>query len=615
MHKKSLLIVILSIFLLSFVIAQNASTNQSISQTNPNSNVADKAYQCLQSQIDSKSQNTLSLQESVFSVLALGSNSKALSVIDGKIIGGNHWQESTNPLKDTSQVLLAYDRIGRNTDTIKSWLLSNKRPATDLTWYLEIDVDNHESSQCTLSYASEQRTISINQDMTLSGNPGSCLSVAASGFWLRINNNCIDNNFTVSCDKDFTTSTLYQRTGSSTVFVSPSAHSTSALGTTTESVSSKCFSTTANACDYEGTLWAALAMDSIDQRISDYLPYLLALSESNQRFLPSSFLHILTQGQDQYSQLVQSQKESKYWQAPNTPYNRYYDSALALLSLQGANSIEETNSKAYFESITTPEGCWNNNNIRDTAFLLYSGWQRFISAPSTPGSSGSAENCDDAGYSCNSLFACGDLGGSPLENYLCPGTKVCCSESPVIESCLAQNGNLCSSTESCSGTTVQSSDGSCCLGDCSDLPQADECTAAGAGCYDSCNENEEQLSSVCSESGKVCCKTLGSSESGGSGAWITILIILIILIALAIIFRNKIKMALFKSRNKPGTSSQAPTSIQGRPPFPPFRGPIPYPRAQPRIINPSSSQPMRRPMPSKDKEMEETMAKLKEMSK
>ena len=143
MHKKSLLIVILSIFLLSFVIAQNASTNQSISQTNPNSNVADKAYQCLQSQIDSKSQNTLSLQESVFSVLALGSNSKALSVIDGKIIGGNHWQESTNPLKDTSQVLLAYDRIGRNTDTIKSWLLSNKRPATDLTWYLEIDVDTN----------------------------------------------------------------------------------------------------------------------------------------------------------------------------------------------------------------------------------------------------------------------------------------------------------------------------------------------------------------------------------------------------------------------------------------------------------------------------------------
>ena len=98
---------------------------------------------------------------------------------------------------------------------------------------------------------------------------------------------------------------------------------------------------------------------------------------------------------------------------------------------------------------------------------------------------------------------------------------------------------------------------------------------------------------------------------------ITILVILIILAAIAIIFRNKIKMMLFKSRNKspPGQSSQGGMPPGTRPPFPPFRGPMPYPRAQPRIINPQASPPMRRPIPNKDKEMEETMAKLKEMSK
>ena len=74
-------------------------------------------------------------------------------------------------------------------------------------------------------------------------------------------------------------------------------------------------------------------------------------------------------------------------------------------------------------------------------------------------------------------------------------------------------------------------------------------------------------------------------------------------------------MRLFKSRNKSPSSQGAgrPMPPGTRPPFPPFRGPMPYPRAQPRMI---SSNIVRRPAPSgKDKEMEETMAKLKEMSK
>ena len=222
MLKKSVLIVLLLLFS-TIVIAQSNATNNS---TNTNTgNTIEKAYQCLKSQVDSKSQDAISLQEAVFGVLALGSNQKLVSVIDGKIVNANHWADSSNQIKDTAQVLLAYDRINKNTDSIESWLLSNNRTAKDLTWFLEVDVDNHESSSCTISYSGARHTIDINEDMTLSGNPGSCLSIAAGGFWLRISNNCMDNKFTVSCDKDFTTSTLYQRTGSSTVFVSPTAHS------------------------------------------------------------------------------------------------------------------------------------------------------------------------------------------------------------------------------------------------------------------------------------------------------------------------------------------------------------------------------------------------------
>lgn len=616
MHKKSVLILILAIISISFVLAQNSS-NTSSNSGSSSQDVISKAYQCLQNQVNGKEQSSISLQEAVFGVLALGSNSKLVSVIDGKIVSSNHWQETSNPLKDTAQAMLAYNRLGKNTDQIKAWILSKKQTASDLTWFLEIDIGSHEASQCTLSYRNEQqRTININEDMTLSGNPGSCLTISSGGYWLRISSTCIDANFTISCEKDFTTSTLYQRTGSSTVFVSSASHSASASGSTLESVNSKCLSSSSNACDYEATLWAALALDKAGNSINEYLPYLLALSESNKKFLPGSFLHILTDGQDQYSELVQLQQQNKFWQAPNTPYNKFYDSALALLSLQSKNTIEESNSKAYFETITTPEGCWNNNNIRDTGFLLYAGWPRVVSGG---GGGGEAQACESGGYTCTSFLVCGQLGGEQLGSYRCPGTKVCCSKSPVEQSCLEQNGNLCKTTEICTGTEVSSSDGSCCLGTCEEPSQADECSQAGGICDSSCNDDEEEIDKLCSNQGDVCCKAaITETEESSLGVWITILTILIIIAALGIIFRNKLKMFIFKSRNKPGTQGLGSSSPPGpgRPPFPPFRGPIPYPRAQPRIIPQGQPMPQRRPAPiNKDKEMEETMAKLKEMSK
>lgn len=624
MHKKGVLILLLFVFIASFTLAQsttsNSTTSSSQSSNSGTTNVISKAYQCLQSQVETKSPNTISLQEAVFGVLALGSNSKLTSVIESKIKTNNHWEETSNPLKDTAQAMLAYNRIGKNTNDIKNWTLSKSKPATDLTWYLEIDVENHESSECKISYSNEQqRTVTVNEDMTLSGNPGSCLSISQGGFWLRVSNTCIDYNYTISCNKDFTTSTLYQRTGSSTIYVSPVAHSTAALGTTNERINSKCLSSSSNSCDYEGTLWGAIALDKLGVSISEYLPYLLALSESNKRFLPSGFLHLLTDGQDQYSELVQQQQQSKFWQAPNTPYNRYYDSALAILSLQGTNSIEETNSKAYFETITTPNGCWNNDNIRDTAFLLYAGWSRAVSQGSGSGSSGSADPCEPSGYYCTSEFNCAQLDGEILNEYLCPGTKACCSQKPETQSCSALSGIICSAGQVCSGSTQKSSDGTCCLGTCGPATQVDACKAAGGlGCYNSCLDGEEQIPSVtCSVSGEVCCKQkTNSSDSGSSlGIWITVLVILIALLVTGILMRNKLKMMLFKSRNKSPSSPSGPRGMPPgtRPPFPPFRGPMPYPRAQPRMI--STQQPVRRPVSGKDKEMEETMAKLKEMSK
>ena len=618
MLKKSSLI-ILVVLLSSIVLAQSNTSNSSSNIGSSNTDIIGKAYQCLQTQINNKEQSSLSLQEAVFGALALGSNSKLISAIESKSVNGNHWADTSSQIKDTAQVLLAYKRIGKNTDSIVSWLKSNERTATDLSWYLEIDIENHVPSQCTVTRGSEQRAISVNEDMTLSGNTGSCLSIAQGGFWLRVSNSCIDQNYTISCDKDFTTSPLYQRAGSTTFFVSPTAHSAPLGGTTQESFNSKCFSTASSGCDYEGTLWTALALDNLNKDITDYLPYLLALGESNQRYLPSSFLYALTDGQDQYSQLVQSQQQSKYWQAPNTPNNRYYDSALAMLALQGSGSTEISNSQSYFESIVTPEGCWNNNNIRDTGFLLYAGWPRFVPSNSGGADTGVSQSCEERGYSCTSVFTCSDIGGSVYEQYSC-SSNVCCSKEALAQSCSSQNGQVCSSGESCSGTAVQSSDGSCCLGSCTIASQADACQQAGGSCYSSCTESEEQIPETCSDSGTVCCKSKSTETSSGTNwtLWIIIFVILIAIVVTAILFRNKIKLSMFR-KNQQSSNSGYHTGLPpgGRPPFPPSRGPVPMQsRAPPRFIPSNNAVPQRRPgQSSTDSDMDETMRKLKEMSK
>ena len=114
MRKKSVFILLIILFSISFALAQNTSNNNSVPAPPPSdTSIVNKAYQCLQSQVDSKDTNSISLQEAIFGILALGSNSKLISVIDGKIVSGNHWQES-NPLKDTSQVMLAYNKIGKS---------------------------------------------------------------------------------------------------------------------------------------------------------------------------------------------------------------------------------------------------------------------------------------------------------------------------------------------------------------------------------------------------------------------------------------------------------------------------------------------------------------------
>lgn len=573
----------------------------------------DAAYRCLENALANKTASAPpSLQESVFSILALGSDAKAEDKLENEKKSSSNstcWPKSACTLKDTAQVLLAYNQLGKSTTSIENYLLSKQGATSGLTWFLLIDIDNHESASCTVKYSNTQHAFTIGEDMKLSGDGGTCLSVIQTGYWLEISSSCLDKPYEISCDKGFLTTLLYQKSGSDTIYVSPNTQSQSSSGYTTETITSKCFKL-GTECDYEGSLWAALALDRVGRGISDYTPYLVAAAADNGRFLPESFLYKLTNGQDHYSALIQGQHSNQFWMASSTPYNKFYDSALALLALQGKDAPEIANAKEYFLGIQGSSGCWNNNNVRDTAFLLYAGWPDASRTPATSGNhTSSIESCESASaqYSCvSSLFAC--TGGNILDNYACPGSLQCCSVTVPQLTCREQQGILCTTSQECSSREVDSADGPCCLGSCTTRPTEEEnaCLSAGGVCQTSCAADEEELSSaVCTSSSEVCCATSTEPTTTSSshwGLWIT-LIILIALVALAIVYRRKLQMWFFKTRKSSGNVSSSPITPR-RPPFSPGMPPT-VNRYPARPAKPSSS----------DKEMEETLRKLREMSK
>lgn len=621
MKKRVVCIVLISLVIFSFIVI--AQDNSSIVRERNNEvnseKLIDKAYQCLKDNIEKKDAGSVSLQEAVFSTLALGSQNKLTDIIQNMKSNEACWPKSGCKLTETAQAILAYGKVGKNTKDIESWLLSKTKIANELTWYLEIDIQNHAASECTLKYDSQDRIIRVKDDMKLEGDPGSCFAISYGGYWLQIRDRCLDKEFEISCNQDFVTTLVYQKSSGGTVFVSSQTDSSASLGTTMEKVNSKCFGTSAK-CDYEGTLWATLALEKSTNDISSYVPYLFALSSENQKFFPSAFLYILTRGDEKYSEIIQKQKPGNYWDNVGSPYNRFYDTSLAMLALSGTGSLELEAAKSYLLGVQTKEGCWNNNNIRDTAFILYSGFTRQTSGtPRTPGES----LCESAGNFCVPVKEndCLSAKGTVYDDKVCAKfTDICCSVRVSEQSCAEKGGLVCSLNQECNGRIESSSDGSCCLdGACINKQVENICETLGKGsCRNECFPDEEKTSDTCPDSGDVCCIEKEQKQEPSKGIsiiWIIILIVLVIIIVLAIIYRHRLQIWWHQRR-----SSHRPAQPPRGPPV--FPGMMSRPM-MPRYGPPGSRMPLRPAPPQRiarpskspqDKEMDETMRKLKEMS-
>jgi len=565
----------------------------------------DNAYDCLQSKVDDRGCSSFSSQEKIFTLLAL-QECKSEVLDDAR--SDECWPESGCNIKTTAQAVLALDNVHSKTDDAVDWLLKQKTTPTELDWYLQIE--SPEQTICTITYSGSSYKVTIGADKKISSGAGSCLSLSTGSWWLRVSPSCYGDEFKISCDKQFLTNLLFKKTISSTIHVSEKTNSASAEGTTIEKVESFCFSDGAN-CNYEGSLWTALVLNFLDEEVSDYLPYLIAMTDENSKYLPEAFLYMLT---DDFRNDLLLKQKINYWDESG---DKFYDTALALLAFQNEEPNEKTNSLNWLLEVQDDEGCWQGN-IRNTGFILYSAWPKDFNEDEA------GIDCEDAGYYCMSGISCE---GEILKGYDCAGVFKCCDTEKALEFCEGQGGKICNSNEDCmGGIEVEASDieygQECCVGGRCEEPEAEsECELNFGTCESyGCAEDEEEIGYDCLY-GDTCC-VQKSEVAKKSYWWIWLLLALIILIIFGIIFKDKLHPYWFRLKSKfgkskpsggrPGAEGFSPTPLRRMQMRPVARRILP-PQSQRR---PVAGKPLPRKITEKPKtELDDVLKKLKEMGK
>lgn len=603
MNKGSVIVSLVLCLLVFTSIAVAANNTTSTTNTTNvttiltlNGSKIDNAFACLIAQVKPNCEGATKIQEIALTILASPSGvsqkcyEKLLDLKRNDCFG-----DSTCNAKDTALAILAINHAGQDTKTYENWLKNHTRVAEDLIWYLE--QDSVEKSSCKVSYNSGEYAFNVLENKKIDSAAGNCLSLANSNYWFQINPNCYNTKFTIVCDatNGYIATLLYKQPTSSTLYVLSETKSAQASQPIDLTVKSLCFGE--GSCNYEASAWAAIALEKTGNNIDDYIPYLIAGEDANQKYLPAAFLQILKDFSEYGTKLMQQQKLSS-WEAENTAYNKYYDTGLALLALTSSSQQKVTDAKNWLlNSVQDANGCWNNNNIRDTAMIL---WAIEGRRSTVVGSIAPLTECGEAGFYCISASNCPSE--ELLPNYRCSALGKKCCKTENLQSCEVEGGSECDSDKVCSGNEIRTSDSQkCCLGECKEPQESNECIDAGGFCRTSCSSTQEEITTVNCEGGDMCCKTIAPQPSKSYvWLWVTLLI-LIVLVILVIVFREKLKVWLYKIKSgfkeDKGNTNK---SSGGFPPINPYSSEKPQQQRMPPMRPlPVSSQgrpiPMNRP--------------------
>jgi hypothetical protein len=629
------------------------------SQTTDYNGQINKSFKCLEDQI--RKTPSLTFQQATFSMLAGAGGSRITSAVSGmKKQGESCWPKEGCKIKETAQVALAYKKQNKNNADIINWLKNQTTVPRDLTWYLQVwTTDGREDATCTIKYDGQEYGFSIVKSVLIASGSGfgNCMTLEPGLSWLRISSNCIEKSFSVGCNvnnsqKFMTTFAFITSTGSVPNYLSSQTQTSDSGGLQVRSIPLRCFKKepSSSGCDYESTLWAATALYDKGEDIGNYSSYLKSLVDNNKKYFPEAFLINLFGRQNNYFSSIVEKRKSGHWSISGSLGSSYYDTALAILGLGGIESEEVKNggtlSYLFDTNGQTTEGCWNNNDLSDTALILYS----LGVAKSVPGSGGeippagtscasvngtcelncsqgrtaidavcdgtnelccrvgstspspvpTTTDCEVGNFYCvSSLEDCLLAGGEEMNSYNCAtfGQRCCTVAVNNIKTCTELGGKVCKpSEEECSNSPVESDDGACCLDVCQEVQPGTPTNYSGGSA------------------------PVSTGSGGGSIWWIIVLLaILIIIVALAIVFRNKLRMWWAKSRGKvktskfpPGPPGAAPQMFRQMPP-PRFGSPPPQRRS---MMQPPQ-QPQRtisRQGGQNEREMEDTLKKLKKIS-
>lgn len=595
-----------------------------------------KAFSCLDEEIRIRSD--LTLDEAAFSYLAGVSGNKVLDKINELEDDANCWSHGNCNLRDTAIVAIAKKSNGININEIIGWLENQTIIPSGLLWYLQITIDNSQPASCTIDYSGGSSTVTINDDLKLELNGNSCFTLSRNDYWLKIKDSCLNKTFSVECNGEFEgkfkSNILYQENSGGVVFVSSDTESSDRGGVHTQSVVARCFEEN-GICNYEGSLWATAVIYQNGGDTERYVPYLLGLKLNNRKYFPEAFLAFILGGDssDEITSDILNLMNGGHWDITNSPYSAYYDTSLGIIGLTNIEQMSDTLTWLFDVAGQTDEGCWNSNDIADTAFVIYAnGWGKGNRRDLSPGGllpdlggDGETENnnspgditiydptqpndCEAKGYYCGNNYKCITAGGAIYNQYSCLFSEVCCSvEIPDVKSCSELGGFVCRQSESCSSSLVEARDGACCL---------EACNPSSSG-------DIETTSSECKRdidcpSGKTCSSGTCVDDSSGSSLWIWILLlgILILLVIFGIIYRDKLRVWFYNFRGKTKTSQVPPRGPPGN-----FgRGPVfrPMSLGRPMAPPPRSMPPVGRMTSQatpRDREIEDTLKKLREMSR
>lgn len=170
MRIKAVELLLLVLFVSAFVGVVMAQEGSEEEESSSGEDQIDEAYACLDKQVED---NTINLEQAIFSALAGVPSAKVRDAINSEESASERcWPKSRCKVKDTAQVALAKKALGENRDEIVDWIMTQTGTATELTWYLQITIDDNKASECKVSYDSDEFTVSIGDDMKLSGGGG-----------------------------------------------------------------------------------------------------------------------------------------------------------------------------------------------------------------------------------------------------------------------------------------------------------------------------------------------------------------------------------------------------------------------------------------------------------